>query len=106
MAAKRPALMATDVPGMISPEWTFTQRPLVMSISAGARPMATSTSCGAVSDQGAMGIFCTFGRDGGLDGVGLYSSRRVEGPAAAWLRGAVLSGTSGHDGERRAPPKN
>ena len=56
MAAKRPALMAMSVPAMISPEWTFTQRPLRTSRSAGARPIATSTSCGAVSDQGAIGM--------------------------------------------------
>src|SRR5690348_5797739 len=41
---------------MISPECTFTQRPLRMSISAAARPMATSTSSGATSDHGLRGI--------------------------------------------------
>jgi hypothetical protein len=45
---------------MISPECTFTQRPLRTSMSAGARPMATSTSWGAVSDQGRMGMGSSF----------------------------------------------
>jgi hypothetical protein len=34
---------------MISPEWTFTQRPLRMTRSAGLRPIATSTRCVATS---------------------------------------------------------
>jgi hypothetical protein len=33
-----------SVAGMISPEWTFTQRPLRTTRSAGLRPVATSTS--------------------------------------------------------------
>ena len=38
---------------MISPECTFTQRPLRTTRSAGLRPVATSTSSGAISAQGA-----------------------------------------------------
>src|SRR4051812_42471243 len=48
--------MATSEPAMISPEWTFTQRPLRTSRSAEARPIATSTSSEAVSDQLRMGM--------------------------------------------------
>src|SRR5882757_3449309 len=44
--------MAMSVPAMISPEWTFTQRPLRMTRSAGLRPIATSTRCVAISAQG------------------------------------------------------
>src|SRR5215213_4042916 len=53
----RPATMAISVEGMISPEYTLTQRPLRMTRSAGSRPMHTSISFGAVSLQGLTVIF-------------------------------------------------
>src|SRR5262245_13659012 len=43
--------MAMSVSGMISPECTFTQRPLRMTVSAGERPMATSMRDAADSNQ-------------------------------------------------------
>src|SRR5690606_9193497 len=50
-AANRPAMIATSVPATISPEWTFTHRPLRTTVSAGLRPVATSMSRGVVSGQ-------------------------------------------------------
>src|SRR5262245_54601260 len=44
-------MMAMSVSGMISPECTFTQRPLRMTVSAGVRPIATSMSDAADSNQ-------------------------------------------------------
>ena len=48
---KPPGGDGQSVPGMISPEWTLTQRPLRTTRSAGFRPAATSTRRGAVSAQ-------------------------------------------------------
>ncbi len=46
-----PAVTAMSVPGMISPEWTFTQRPLRITMSALVRPMAVSIRGRKVSAQ-------------------------------------------------------